>query len=70
MADPQGNFAHCEALVREADPDRYWASLFAPADKRPHLYALYAFNFVPDALEESYGGDPNGAMTFVRLKID
>ena len=39
------NFAHCEALVREADPDRYWASLFAPADKRPHLHALYAFNF-------------------------
>ena len=32
--------------------------------------ALYAFNFVPRALEESYGGDPNGAMTFIRLKID
>ena len=38
MADAIANFAHCEALVREADPDRYWASLFAPADKR--LYAL------------------------------
>jgi hypothetical protein len=32
--------------------------------------ALYAFNFVPDALEQSYGGDPSGAMTFIRLKID
>jgi hypothetical protein len=31
---------------------------------------LYAFNFVPDALEVTYGGDPNGAMAFVRLKID
>jgi hypothetical protein len=31
---------------------------------------LYAFNFVPDALEEAYGGDPNGAMGFIRLKLD
>jgi hypothetical protein len=31
---------------------------------------LYAFNFVPDALESEYGGDPNGAMAFIRLKID
>jgi hypothetical protein len=37
MAEAISNFAHCEALVREADPDRYWASLFAPAEKRPHL---------------------------------
>ena len=31
---------------------------------------LYAFNFVPEELEEAYGGDPNGAMAFMRLKID
>ncbi len=31
-------------LVRRADPDRYLAALFAPADKRPLLLALYAFN--------------------------
>src|ERR1700723_3891664 len=30
--------------VREADPDRYFASLFAPVSRRPYLYALYAFN--------------------------
>lgn len=30
--------------VRRADPDRYFASLFAPASARPHLHALYAFN--------------------------
>jgi phytoene synthase len=53
MADIQDNFAHCEALVREADPDRYWASLFAPADKRPHLHALYAFNFEIARVRES-----------------
>jgi phytoene synthase len=39
------NFEHCEALVRDGDPDRYWATLFAPGDKRPHLFALYAFSF-------------------------
>jgi hypothetical protein len=31
---------------------------------------LYAFNFVPAALEASYGGDPQGAMAFIRLKIE
>ena len=38
------NFEHCAALVREADRDRYLATLFAPADRRDALYALYAFN--------------------------
>jgi hypothetical protein len=31
---------------------------------------LFAFNFVPPQLEALYDGDPNGAMLFVRLKID
>src|ERR1700733_9925434 len=30
--------------AREADPDRYFASLFALAPHRPYLHALYAFN--------------------------
>ena len=30
--------------VRRADPDRYFSALFAPADARPHLMTLYAFN--------------------------
>ena len=33
-----------DELVRRADPDRYFSALFAPADKRPLLLALYAFN--------------------------
>src|SRR5919112_3083154 len=61
MSQAIANFAHCEALAREADPDRYWASLFAPADKRPHLYALYAFNFeiarVREAVREALPGE-------------
>jgi phytoene synthase len=36
-------YAHCEALVRSFDKDRYLASLFAPAESRPHLHALHAF---------------------------
>lgn len=38
------NFSHCAALVREADRDRYLATLFAPAEHREALFALYAFN--------------------------
>lgn len=35
---------YCENLVREGDHDRWLAALFAPADKRPRLLAIYAFN--------------------------
>jgi 15-cis-phytoene synthase len=38
------NPAHCEALVRAADKDRFLATLFAPAAHRGALHALYAFN--------------------------
>jgi phytoene synthase len=40
----QSNFDYCVALVREADRDRYLATLFAPAEHRDGLFALYAFN--------------------------
>jgi phytoene synthase len=54
-------YSHCETLVREGDPDRFWANLFAPADKRPHLLALYAFNFevarVRDSVREALIGE-------------
>jgi 15-cis-phytoene synthase len=32
-----------QEIVREHDHDRYLATLYAPADKQPHLFALYAF---------------------------
>ncbi len=32
--------------------------------------AQYALNFVPAALEPLYGGDPDGAMAFIRLRLD
>jgi 15-cis-phytoene synthase len=37
-------YAHCEALVRASDKDRFLAALFAPEGPRRHLFALYAFN--------------------------
>jgi phytoene synthase len=37
-------FRYCEELVREADKDRFLATLFAPAEYRGPLFALYAFN--------------------------
>jgi phytoene/squalene synthetase len=36
--------ARLAQTVRAADPDRYFATLFAPASHRPYLHALYAFN--------------------------
>jgi phytoene synthase len=40
----EDDYAHCQALVRASDKDRFVATLFAPAEHRPHLFALYAFN--------------------------
>ena len=58
MQDP---FAHCEALVRAADKDRFLATLFAPAEHRGPLYALYAFNAevarVREAIREPVAGE-------------
>lgn len=41
MSDP---FAHVQTLVRDHDIDRYLTALFAPAEHRGGLLALYAFN--------------------------
>lgn len=35
---------YCGDLVRRYDPDRFLLSLFAPADARADLWALYSFN--------------------------
>jgi len=40
----QDAFAYCAELVRAADHDRYLATLFAAAERRGALFALYAFN--------------------------
>jgi phytoene synthase len=43
-AAPGEAHAQCEALLRAHDRERYLAALFAPADLRPHLHALAAYN--------------------------
>jgi phytoene/squalene synthetase len=39
-ATKRRTLSHCAAAVREHDPDRYLATLFAPADARETLFAL------------------------------
>lgn len=43
MPDDQ-DIAYCAQQVRQFDRDRYLSGLFAPADRRPELFALWAFN--------------------------
>ncbi|MBV8851141.1 MAG: squalene/phytoene synthase family protein [Methylobacteriaceae bacterium] len=38
------HYDYCNTLVHAHDRDRWLATLFAPAETRPHLHALYAFN--------------------------
>jgi 15-cis-phytoene synthase len=40
----QDAFVYCAELVRTSDRDRFIASLFAPAERRSALLAVYAFN--------------------------
>ena len=57
----QDAFDHCEALVRAADKDRFLATLFAPAEHRGALFALYAFNLeiarVREAVRDPLAGE-------------
>jgi phytoene synthase len=58
---PAGAFEHCRRLVAETDKERYWAALYAPADRRDALYALYAFDHeiarVPAVAREPMAGE-------------
>ena len=44
---------HCADQLRAQDPDRYFASLFAPPARRVHLHALYAFSLEVARVRES-----------------
>ena len=43
---------YCEALVRDADKDRFLATLFAPAAMRDDLLVLYAFDIETAAVAQ------------------
>jgi 15-cis-phytoene synthase len=49
----QDAFAYCAELVRTADRDRFLSSLFAPAEQRAGLHALYAFNIEVGRVREA-----------------
>jgi phytoene synthase len=52
---------HCERLLRAGDRDRFLTALFAPAEHRAALFALYAFNLeiarTPEAARNPQAGE-------------
>ncbi len=44
MSALESHYAACADMLRKEDPDRFFACLFAPEGKRPHLHALYCFS--------------------------
>ncbi len=54
-------YAECEARVRAEDRDRWLSLLFAPAELRPHLHALFAFSLeiagVRDRVSDALPGE-------------
>jgi phytoene synthase len=54
-------YAHCGALAREGERDRWLSALFAPEAARPHLHALAAFDFeigrIRTATREALAGE-------------
>jgi phytoene synthase len=55
------SFAHCEMLVRSGDRERFLSTLFAPAEHRGALFALYAFNLeiarIREAVRDPLAGE-------------
>jgi 15-cis-phytoene synthase len=55
------NSDYCRELVAQNAKERYWASLYAPAEKRDALYALYAFDHeisrIGSAVREPMAGE-------------
>lgn len=52
---------HVADIVRQGDPDRHVSVLYAPEDRRPALYALYAFDIevarIRDLVREPLPGE-------------
>ncbi len=44
MSSGEAALSYCAREVRDHDHDRYLTALFAPADRREAIFALYAFN--------------------------
>jgi len=55
---------YCESLVRDADKDRFLATLFAPAGHRADLFALYAFDLETVAISHRVREPLAGEMRF------
>ena len=61
---------YCRDLVRDADRDRYLASLFAPDETRPHVQALYGFNVELPPFDELQPSAENLATLTATLQIE
>jgi NADH dehydrogenase [ubiquinone] 1 alpha subcomplex assembly factor 6 len=59
MAQPE--LSYCASEVRTGDPERFFAAMFAPSDRREDLFALYAFNLelarIRDSVSEALLGE-------------
>lgn len=59
--DLDAAYSACRDLVRALDFERFVATLFAPSEAQPHLFALYAFSAeiarVRDAISEPLPGE-------------
>ena len=59
---PETDASYCANILRRQDPDRYLTALFAPADRRPDLFSLYAFNLELARARESVSEPIMGRM--------
>jgi phytoene synthase len=52
------SYARCEQLTREHGTTYYWSTRLLAADRRPHVYALYAFCRFADDIVDDLGAAP------------
>ncbi len=52
MTENSDTYLYCQEIVDKYDHDRYLTILYSPAEKRPALAALYAFNYEISKIRE------------------
>src|SRR5229473_339788 len=65
----QDAFAHCEALLRAADKDRFLTTLFAPAEHRDALFELYDEPMATLADLEAYADGASASLIALAAQI-
>ena len=62
-------YRECRRITRRLSSSYWWATVLLPADRRPHVHALYAFARVADDIVDRPATDPASALAGFRRRF-